>query len=109
MIQEIIDESHTQPNNQHIENSNDEMDDLEDNDEDDDGPQSLYRKYEKVELVNSKTINDILKYGAGHLSVDSNPGETQSEWSDEDDKDDEEVKGGQSYLCIVFSIHFGFY
>lgn len=44
-------------------------------------------------MVNSKTINDILKYGAGNHSVDSNPGETQSEWSDEDDKDDDEAKG----------------
>lgn len=52
-----------------------------------------YRKFDKSELVNSKTINDILKYGAGHHSVDSNPGETQSEWSDEDDKDDDEAKG----------------
>lgn len=43
-------------------------------------------KYDKSELVNSKTINDILKYGATHHSVDSNPGETQSEWSDEDDE-----------------------
>lgn len=44
-------------------------------------------------MVNSKTINDILKYGAGNHSVDSNPGETQSEWSDEDEKDDDEAKG----------------
>lgn len=44
------------------------------------------------DLVNSKTINDILKYGA-HQSCDSNPIETQSEWSDEDDRDDDEAKG----------------
>lgn len=42
------------------------------------------------DLVNSKTINDILKYGA-HQSCDSNPIETQSEWSD--DGDDDEAKG----------------
>lgn len=47
---------------------------------------------DKSDLVNSKTINDILKYGA-HQSVDSNPGETQSEWSDDDDKDEDEAKG----------------
>lgn len=52
--------------------------------------------YGKCEMVNSKTINDILKYGAGNHSVDSNPGETQSEWSDEDDKDDEDGKGDLS-------------
>lgn len=47
---------------------------------------------ERMDLVNSKTINDILKYGA-HQSCDSNPVETQSEWSDEDDRDDDEAKG----------------
>lgn len=47
---------------------------------------------DKTDLVNSKTINDILKYGA-HQSVDSNPIETQSEWSDDDDRDDDEAKG----------------
>lgn len=45
---------------------------------------------DRSELVNSKTINDILKYGA-HQSCDSNPIETQSEWSD--DGDDDEAKG----------------
>lgn len=48
-----------------------------------------YNRHDDADLVNSKTINDILKYGAGHHSMDSNPGETQSEWSDEDDKDDD--------------------
>lgn len=47
---------------------------------------------DKSDLVNSKTINDILKYGALQ-SIDSNPGETQSEWSDDDDKDEDEAKG----------------
>lgn len=47
---------------------------------------------EKADIVNSKTINDILKYGA-HQSVDSNPVETQSEWSDDDERDDDETKG----------------
>lgn len=67
-----------------------QLDDENTSDFDDDNE---YRKFDKSELVNSKTINDILKYGAGHHSVDSNPGETQSEWSDEDDKDDDEAKG----------------
>lgn len=46
---------------------------------------------DKSDIVNSKTINDILKYGA-HQPGD-NPIETQSEWSDEDERDDDEVKG----------------
>lgn len=29
-------------------------------------------------------INDELKYGAGHQSIDSNPVESQSEWSDDE-------------------------
>lgn len=45
---------------------------------------------ERGDFGNS-TINDILKYGA-HQSVDSNPVETQSEWSDDDD-DRDEAKG----------------
>lgn len=69
-----------------------QLDDENTSDFDDDNE---YRKFDKTELVNSKTINDILKYGAAHHSVDSNPGETQSEWSDEDDKDDDEAKGMQ--------------
>lgn len=44
---------------------------------------------DRLDLVNSKTINDILKYGAHQC--DSNPIETQSEWSD--DGDDDEAKG----------------
>lgn len=47
---------------------------------------------DRSDLVNSKTINDILKYGA-HQSCDSYPVETQSEWSDEDERDDDEAKG----------------
>lgn len=68
---------------------------LEDDDEDEDGDDGddEYNLQDDSDLVNSKTINDILKYGAGHHSMDSNPGETQSEWSDEDDKDDDEAKG----------------
>lgn len=58
-------------------------------DENDDGENE---GVDKSDLVNSKTINDILKYGA-HQSVDSNPVETQSEWSDDDDKDEDEAKG----------------
>ncbi|KAJ6638235.1 Ca(2+)/calmodulin-responsive adenylate cyclase [Pseudolycoriella hygida] len=37
-------------------------------------------------------INDELKYGAGHQSIDSNPVESQSEWSDDDCR--EEATGG---------------
>lgn len=58
-------------------------------DENDDGEMD---GMDKSDLVNSKTINDILKYGA-HQSVDSNPIETQSEWSDDDERDDDEAKG----------------
>lgn len=65
----------------------------ENDDEENDEIDEEYQYRDKSDLVNSKTINDILKYGAGHQSVDSNPGETQSEWSDDDDKDDDEVKG----------------
>lgn len=57
---------------------------LEDNDDGD------IEGMDKSDIVNSKTINDILKYGA-HQSADSNPVETQSEWSDEGD--DDEAKG----------------
>lgn len=72
MLQEIIDE---------------EADDRYDQD-------GEYYRNDDSDLVNSKTINDILKYGAGHHSMDSNPGEcTQSEWSDEDEKEDDEAKG----------------
>lgn len=58
--------------------------------------------FDKSDLVNSKTINDILKYGA-HQSVDSNPGETQSEWSDDDDKDEDEAKGKHQTKCAGIS------
>lgn len=58
--------------------------------ENDDG--DICEGMDRSDLVNSKTINDILKYGA-HQSCDSNPIETQSEWSDEDDRDDDEAKG----------------
>lgn len=43
------------------------------------------RRQDRLDLANSKTINDILKYGA-HQLADSNPIETQSEWSDDDDE-----------------------
>lgn len=58
---------------------------VEENDEIDEN----HRRVGKCDLANSKTINDILKYGAHH-SNDSHPIETQSEWSDDDD----EAKGG---------------
>lgn len=74
-----------------------QLDDENTSDFDDDNE---YRKYDKSEMVNSKTINDILKYGAGHHSVDSNPGETQSEWSDEDEKDEDEAKGRPNHASI---------
>lgn len=62
------------------ENDEEEMDDIEEE----------YCLHDKSDLVNSKTINDILKYGA-HQSADLNPVETQSEWSDDGDED--EAKG----------------
>lgn len=55
---------------------------------------------DRSDLVNSKTINDILKYGAHQC--DSNPIETQSEWSDEDDRDDDEAKG-KVLIAWIFS------
>lgn len=62
---------------------------------------------DRSDLVNSKTINDILKYGA-HQSVDSNPIETQSEWSDDDDRDDDEAKGIIDHIirCNFHDIFF---
>lgn len=60
---------------------------VEENDEIDESP----RRHDKSDLANSKTINDILKYGA-HQSTDSHPIETQSEWSDDDD----EAKGNDT-------------
>lgn len=60
-----------------------------------------------MDLANSRTINDILKYGAGHHSMNSNPGETQSqsqcsqsEWSDEDD----EAKGNKSTFTHIYFV-----
>lgn len=72
MLQEIVDEEVDDPYDDH---------DIE------------HDRLGDADLVNSRTINDILKYGAGHYSMDSNPGETQSEWSDDDDKEDDDAKG----------------
>lgn len=62
------------------------------------------RRQDRLALANSKTINDILKYGA-HQLADSNPIETQSEWSDDDD----EAKG-KVYLhrlsCVFLCFFF---
>lgn len=41
-------------------------------------------------------INDELKYGASHQSVDSNPVESQSEWSDDECR---EEATGKFYIC----------
>lgn len=94
MLAESSEAAHLQLQQHHqqqqLQQRQQQLDDENTSDFDDDNE---YRKFDKSELVNSKTINDILKYGAGHHSVDSNPGETQSEWSDEDDKDDDEAKG----------------
>lgn len=79
---------------------------VEENEEDDDNG-----GLEKADIVNSKTINDILKYGA-HQSVDSNPVETQSEWSDDDERDDDEAKGVirsirlESIIIRFFFLHW---
>lgn len=66
--------------------------------ENDDGE---YEGMDRSDLVNSKTINDILKYGA-HQSCDSYPVETQSEWSDEDERDDDEAKGKSTKKSSIF-------
>lgn len=92
MLQEIVDE---------------EVDDQYDDDEED------YHRHDESDLVNSKTINDILKYGAGHHSMDSNPGETQSEWSDEDEKEDDEAKGTHLFdiemSSFLSTLYFSFF
>lgn len=87
MLQEIIDEE------------------TDENCYDDDGDDDEYNRNDDSDLVNSKTINDILKYGAGHHSMDSNPGETQSEWSDEDEKEDDEAKGTKFRLVNAFTFY----
>lgn len=63
---------------------------VEENDEDMYDVEDEYYLHDKSDLANSKTINDILKYGAHHTG-DSNPIETQSEWSDDGEED--EAKG----------------
>lgn len=70
----------------------------EENDEDMYDIDDAYRLDDKTDLTNSKTINDILKYGAHH-TVDSNPIETQSEWSDDGEED--EAKG-KPFLTIQY-------
>lgn len=69
---------------------------VEENDEEMD--EDEYRLQDKSDLVNSKTINDILKYGA-HQSADSNPIETQSEWSDDGDEDEAKGKSVLEKKC----------
>lgn len=39
---------------------------------------------EVVDDIHQNYISDALKYGAGHHSIDSNPIESQSEWSDDE-------------------------
>lgn len=68
---------------------------VEENDEDMYDMEDEYRLHDKMDLTNSKTINDILKYGAHHTG-DSNPIETQSEWSDDGEED--EAKGIKSFI-----------
>lgn len=38
----------------------------------------------EVDEIHQNYISDALKYGAGHQSIDSNPIESQSEWSDDE-------------------------
>lgn len=47
-------------------------------------------------VEDANQINDELKYGAGHRSLDSNPVESQSEWSDDECR--EEATGENSLL-----------
>lgn len=80
---------------QSISDENEEFDEEDENNDEEYEINEEHCKGDKPVLVNSKTINDVLKYGAGHHSMDSNPGETQSEWSDDDEKDDDDVKGNK--------------
>ncbi|XP_070074271.1 Ca(2+)/calmodulin-responsive adenylate cyclase isoform X3 [Drosophila takahashii] len=73
----------------------DEVDDVDQ--EDDEEQEQEHRNGGQLPLTNgsSNVINDELKYGAAHLnhqSMDSNPLESQSEWSDDDCR--EEATGG---------------
>lgn len=45
-------------------------------------------------------INDELKYGAGHRSLDSNPVESQSEWSDDECREEATGKGFLCDTCV---------
>lgn len=40
------------------------------------------------DTMEANLINDELKYGAGHRSLDSNPVESQSEWSDDEGREE---------------------
>ncbi|XP_070144015.1 Ca(2+)/calmodulin-responsive adenylate cyclase isoform X4 [Drosophila kikkawai] len=69
------------------------------NDDDDDEEQEQQRDRDRRDAagygLEANVINDELKYGAAHLnhqSMDSNPLESQSEWSDDDCR--EEATGG---------------
>lgn len=53
---------------------------------------------EVVDDIHQNYISDALKYGAGHQSIDSNPIESQSEWSDDEIR--EEATGENYFLFI---------
>lgn len=50
------------------------------------------------EEIHQNYISDALKYGAGHQSVDSNPIESQSEWSDDEIREEATGTGRFSLL-----------
>lgn len=52
--------------------------------------------------IHQNYISDALKYGAGHQSMDSNPLESQSEWSDEELR--EEATGKIIFLSFFFEL-----
>lgn len=71
----------------------DSADDEEDEDEDEDDDEDEHMDEEtgrrcRLQAADNgddaNQINDELKYGAGHRSLDSNPVESQSEWSDDE-------------------------
>ena len=66
---------------------NDEIDDFDDDDDDGEQQQHELMRCASEDHLETNVINDELKYGANHhnhQSMDSNPLESQSEWSDDD-------------------------
>ncbi|XP_046802765.1 Ca(2+)/calmodulin-responsive adenylate cyclase isoform X5 [Lucilia cuprina] len=91
-----------QPQNHHQHGPYHSEDDLDDEDDHECGPEEALvgalsngLHDHRSDLIEANVINDELKYGAGHhnhQSMDSNHLESQSEWSDDDCR--EEATGG---------------